>query len=67
MIGVMVGAMAILVFIGIIVNAYITSRRLASVLNDVEEILHSDFKGLETKIEAAINKVRAVDARSNRD
>ena len=66
-IGVMVGAMAVLVFIGIMVNAYITSRRLANVLNDVEEILHSDFKALENKIEAAINKVRAAELRSNRD
>lgn len=67
MIGVMVGAMAVLVFIGIMVNAYITSRRLANVLNDVEEILHSDFKALEDKIEAAINKVRTAELRSNRD
>jgi hypothetical protein len=67
MIGVMVGAMAVLVAIGIIVNAYITSRRLANVLNDVEEILHSDFKSLENKIEASITKIRALDARSNRD
>jgi hypothetical protein len=67
MISVMVGAMAVLVAIGIVVNAYITSRRLANVLNDVEEVLHSDFKSLENKIEAAINKIRAIDARSNRD
>ena len=67
MIGVMVGAMAVLVFIGIMVNAYITSRRLANVLNDLEEILHADFKGLEEKIEAALTKIRIADARINRE
>jgi hypothetical protein len=67
MIGVMVGAMAVLVFIGIMVNAYITSRRLANVLNDLEEILHADFKGLEGKIEAALTKIRVADARINRE
>jgi hypothetical protein len=67
MIGVIVGAVSVIVIIGVIVNAYITSRRLANVLSDVEEILHTDFKGLEEKIEAALTKIRIAEAKMNRD
>ncbi len=67
MIGVIVGAVAVLVLIGVIVNAYITSRRLANVLADVEEVIHSDFKGLEEKIEAALTRIRIAETRSNRE
>jgi hypothetical protein len=66
-IGVTVGSVAVLVFLGVMVNAYVTSRRLANVLNDVEEILHADFKGLEEKIETALTKLRIAEAKSNRD
>jgi hypothetical protein len=67
MIGVIVGAVAIIVAIGVILNAYVTSRRLANVLSDVEEIIHADFKSLEQKIEAALTKIRIAEARSNRE
>jgi hypothetical protein len=63
MIGIIVASVAVLIFIGIIVNAYIVSRRLANVLSDVEEVLHSDFKELEKRIEAALNKVRNLEPR----
>jgi hypothetical protein len=66
-IGVTVGSVAVIVFIGVIINAYITSRRLANVLNDVEEILHTDFKGLEDKVEAALTKLRIAEAKANRE
>ena len=67
MIGVIVGSVAVLVFIGIMVNAYVTSRRLANVLSDVEEVMHSDFKALEEKVEIALNRMRAAEAKSNRE
>jgi hypothetical protein len=67
MISVIVGAVAVIVIFGVIANAYITSRRLANVLNDVEEILHADFKGLEEKIESALTKIRISEAKSNRE
>ena len=67
MIGVIVGAVSVISFLSIIVNAYITSRRLANVLSDVEEVIHSDFKELETKIEAALNKARITEVKSQRD
>ena len=67
MIGVIVGSVAVFVFIGIMVNAYITSRRLANVLSDVEEVMHADFKTLEEKVELALNRMRAAEARSDRD
>lgn len=67
MIGVIVGAVALLVSIGVIINAYVTSRRLANVLSDVEEVIHADFKDLELKIEAALTKIRAAEARANRE
>jgi hypothetical protein len=67
MIGVIVGSVAALMLIGVMVNAYITSRRLASVLQDVEEVLHADFKGLEEKIEAALTRIRAAESKLNRD
>ncbi len=66
-IGVVVGSVAVMVLLGVFVNAYITSRRLANVLSDVEEIIHADFKGLEEKVEAALTKIRIADARANRE
>ena len=67
MIGVIVGAVAVLVMIGVMLNAYVTSRRLANVLNDVEEVMHSDFKALEDKIEIALARIRAAEVKSNRE
>jgi hypothetical protein len=67
MIGVMVAAVAVVVMIGVMVNAYITTRRLSSVLSDVEEIIHADFKGLEEKIETALLKIRIAESKGNRD
>ena len=67
MIGVILGGVAVLTLIGIIVNAYITSRRLANVLADVEEIIHSDLKGLEDKIQTALLKLRVSETRANRE
>ena len=67
MIGINSGVVALLVLIGVIVNAYITSRRLANVLSDVEEIIHSDLKNLEEKIDNALTKLRISEARVNRD
>ena len=58
MIGVIVGAVSLIVVMGVIANAYITSRRLANVLSDVEEVIHADFKGLEERIMNALNKAR---------
>ena len=66
-IGVTVGSVAVMVFIGVIINAYITSRRLANVLSDVEEVLHADFKGLEEKIESALTQIRISEAKANRE
>jgi hypothetical protein len=66
-IGVIVGAVAILIFLGVFVNAYITTRRLAAVLSDVEEIMHADFKDLEQRIEAALVKIRLFEAKMNRE
>ncbi len=67
MIGVTVGAVSVIVFLGVIVNSYITSRRLATVLNDVEEVIHSDFKGLEAKVEAVLTKIRIADSKAGRE
>ncbi len=67
MIGVIVGALAVLGLIGIMVNAYITSRRLANVLSDVEEIIHADFKELEDKVDAALARLRMAESRSDRE
>jgi hypothetical protein len=67
MIGVIVGSMAFLLFLSVIINAYVTTRRLATVLNDLEEILHSDFKGLEAKIDNTLTKLRIVEAKVNRE
>ena len=67
MIGVIVGSVAVLVLLGVMVNAYVTSRRLANVLSDVEEIIHADFKSLEEKIETALNRIRIAEAKSNRE
>ena len=62
-----VGSVAVLVMIGVMLNAYVTSRRLANVLNDVEEILHSDFKELEDKVEAVLTRLRIAEAKINRE
>jgi hypothetical protein len=67
MIGVIVGAVAVLVLIGVMANAYVTSRRLANVLSDVEEIIHTDFKELEGKVEDALARLRIAEAKSNRE
>ena len=67
MIGVIVGAVAVLVVIGVIISAYLTSRRLAVLMSDVEEVLHADFKGLEEKIEAVLTRLRITEARINRE
>ena len=67
MIGVIVGSVAVLVMIGVMLNAYVTSRRLANVLSDVEEVMHADFKALEEKIETVLTRKRAVEAKSNRE
>ena len=66
-IGATVGSVAVIVFIGVMVNAYVTSRRLANVLNDVEEMIHTDLKSLEEKIENVLTKLRIAEARSNRE
>ena len=65
MIGVIVGAVSVIVVIGVIANAYVTSRRLANVLNDVEEILHNDFKGLEERIVNSLTKARIAEFKNN--
>jgi hypothetical protein len=67
MVGVLVGAVAIIVTIGVMFNAYIIGRRLANVLADVEEIIHADLKGLEDKVESALTRIRAAEIKSNRD
>ena len=67
MIGVIVGCMAVLGVIGILVNAYVTSHRLARVLSDVEEVLHADFKELENKVESALTRIRIAEAKMNRE
>ena len=67
MIGVIVGSVAVLVLIGVMANAYVTSRRLANVLSDVEEIMHADFKALEEKVETALTRIRAAEAKANRE
>jgi hypothetical protein len=67
MIGIIVGSVALLSLISIMVNAYITARRLANVLSDVEEVLHADFKALEEKVEAVLTRIRIAEARINRE
>ena len=67
LIGATSGIVAFLLVIGIIVNAYVTSRRLANVLNDVEEIIHADLKSLEDKIEAALNRIRVSETKAGRE
>jgi hypothetical protein len=66
-IGVIVGCVAFLGVIAILANAYVTSRRLANVLSDVEEVLHADFRELEEKLEAILTKIRIAEAKSNRE
>jgi hypothetical protein len=67
MIGIIVGSVAILTLIAIMVNAYITARRLANVLSDVEEVIHADFKALEEKVEEALTRIRIAEAKANRE
>ena len=67
MIGVIVGAVSVITVLGVLVNAYITSRRLANVLSDVEEVMHADLTGLEDKIDAVMLKLRAAETRVNRE
>ena len=67
LIGCTVGAVAFIVAIGVIVNAYITSRRLANVLADVEEVIHADLKTLEEKIEVTLARIRLAESRTNRE
>jgi len=64
MIGVIVGAVSVITVLGVLVNAYITSRRLANVLSDVEEVMHADLKGLEDKIDAVMLKLRTGNSES---
>jgi hypothetical protein len=66
-IGVVVGAVAVIVVLGVIANAYITARRLANVLADVEEVVHADLKSLEEKIEKALLKLRIAEAKTHRE
>lgn len=67
MIGVNIGVVALIVAIGVIVNAYLVRTRLAEVLSDVEELIHTDIKGLEDKVEAAVARIRLTEARLNRE
>ena len=67
MIGVIVGSVAVLVVMGVLANAWVTSHRLANVLSDVEEILHADFKQLEDKVETALTRLRNAEAKINRE
>ena len=67
MIGINIGSVALIVTIGVIANAYITSRRLANVLNDVEELVHADVKNLEEKVETALLKLRTSEAKASRE
>ena len=67
MIGVIVGAVAVIMVIGVMLNAYVTSRRLANVLSDVEEVMHADFKALEEKVETALTRMRAAESKLNRE
>jgi hypothetical protein len=66
-IGVTSAVVAVLTIIGVIANAYITSRRLATVLSDVEEIIHADLRTLENKLEAALARIRAAESRIGRE
>ena len=67
LIGITSGVVALIVVIGVIVNAYIVSNRLARVLSDVEELIHADIKNLEDKLDAAIARVRLSETRITRE
>jgi midasin (ATPase involved in ribosome maturation) len=67
LVGVTSGVVALIVVIGIIVNAYIVSSRLARVLSDVEEMIHADLKSLEDRVDAAIARARAAETRITRE
>jgi hypothetical protein len=67
MIGVIVGAVAVLIGIGIIVNAYVTSRRLAGLMSDVEEVIHADLKAMESKVETLVARLKIAEAKASRE
>jgi hypothetical protein len=67
MIGVIVGSVAVLIAIGIIVNAYVISRRLAGLMSDVEEVIHADLKAMESKVETLVARLKIAEARANRE
>jgi len=67
MIGVIVGSVAVLIAVGIIVNAYVTSRRLAGLMSDVEEVIHADLKAMESKVETLVARLKIAEARANRE
>jgi hypothetical protein len=67
MIGVIVGSVAVLIAVGIIVNAYVTSRRLAGLMSDVEEVIHADLKEMESKVETLVARLKIAEARANRE
>ena len=67
MIGVIVGAVAVLIGIGIIVNAYVISRRLAGLMSDVEEVIHADLKAMESKVETLVARLKIAEAKASRE
>ena len=68
MIGVIVGAVAVLVMIGVIGERLCHQPPFkANVLSDVEEVIHADFKALEEKVETALTRMRAAEAKINRE
>lgn len=67
MIGVIVGSVAVLIVLGIVVNAYVTSRRLAALISDVEEVIHSDLKEMGSKVETLAAKIKIAEARATRE
>jgi hypothetical protein len=67
MIGVIVGSVAVLIVIGIIVNAYVTSRRLAGLMSDVEEVIHADLKAMESKVETLVARLKIAEAKASRE
>ena len=67
MIGVIVGSVAVLIAIGIIVNAYVTSRRLAGLMSDVEEVIHADLKAMESKVETLVARLKIAEAKASRE
>ena len=67
MIGVIVGSVAVLIAVGIIVNAYVTSRRLAGLMSDVEEVIHADLKAMESKVETLVARLKIAEAKASRE